>query len=104
MTKYGITQEQALAALPDGDIIHVCSGDGIIIGADWSREEVLTMISQALFCQIAGPFASSTGHGLAIWTNRNRVWFVEAKREVMDEYLEAVESGTVFARYEEVDE
>ena len=75
-----LSVQEAITMLPDGDTIHVISNDapGILIGADWPREDVISEfeISQL---ELAGPVAKSSGHGIAM-LNKNGRWFVETKQ------------------------
>lgn len=76
-----LTAEEALAMLPDGEYIHVLDNPhpGVISGADWKRDDVLSLIENNI-CELAGPMATSMGHGLAVGGD-DGVWFVQTKEE-----------------------
>lgn len=62
-----LTVEQAIALLPAGDEIHTfLDGGRILVGADWSRESVESLIRNAESCEIGGPGCMNMGHGLVV--------------------------------------
>jgi hypothetical protein len=75
-----LTVEQAVAMLPDGDSIHTFLDGVALIGADWSREEILEGFNTAESIELAGPTATSMGHGLVFLDNRGIWVFVETKK------------------------
>jgi len=74
-----LTYEQAVAALPDGDDIHVVLNGtpGILIGADWRRDQVLALLRENR-PERSGPLASASGHGIAVMRNGDR-YFVQTR-------------------------
>jgi hypothetical protein len=61
-----LTLDEAVALLPDGDDIHTLrGGGGMMLGADWSRREVIAAMAE---CGVekAGPMATAMGHGLVL--------------------------------------
>ena len=59
-----LSYEEAEAMLPDGDTIHTFAGGGMmLIGADWSRKDVLELFKTGK-PELAGDMATSMGHGL----------------------------------------
>ncbi len=75
-----LTKEQAIAMLPDGEYIHTFRQVGMmILGTDWTREEMLTLIDHSEF-ELSGPQATAMGHGMAAQTDRGWL-FVQTKVE-----------------------
>lgn len=81
-----LTPEEALALLPEGDHIHTFRnpGAGMMIGADWKREEIEREIREATERQLAGGIATSMGHGLVLFPKnaqrRGELLFVATRR------------------------
>ena len=76
-----LTPRQARAMLPPRvRHIHTFLGQGpIMVGADWSRRDVLILIRRG-DCEKAGPIATGGGHGLAV-REGPRLWFIETRPE-----------------------
>lgn len=75
-----LTAEEALAMLPDGEYIHTFrGGNGMMIGADWTREQIVAAIRETDHRELAGALATAMGHGLVI--RSNGTLFVATKRE-----------------------
>ncbi len=69
--KIFITAEEAISILPDGEEIHTfLNSPPGLIGADWSREDAINHIRRADFRELAGPWARSLKHGIAVY-NKN---------------------------------
>ena len=68
--RYTITPDEAMSILPDGDIIHTATVNGMWIGADWTREAVDDHLRKAGGAQLAGATATSMGHGLCLHAGR----------------------------------
>lgn len=59
-----LTFEQAEAMLPDGDDIHTFrNGSGMLIGADWRREQVIEALRQYK-PELSGETATRMNHGI----------------------------------------
>ncbi len=71
--------EQAVAMLSEDDRVHVYDNPapGVLVGADWSRDELLVLMRESA-CELAGENAASMGHGLVVWDGK-RALFVETK-------------------------
>jgi hypothetical protein len=78
-----LTSEQAKAMLPDGDTVHVMGNPttNVLVGADWSREDIAKQIDTAVGCELAGAKATASGYGLAVWPSEDRVLFVQTKQQ-----------------------
>lgn len=69
--------EEAMKMIPNTDTIHVFRNpNGMLIGADWSREEVIDLIKQ-YGAELSGEQATRMGHGLAV--NDGAWCFIETK-------------------------
>ena len=74
-----LTLDEAVAMLPEGDDIHTFRGaGGFMLGADWSRREVIAVMAE---CgpALSGPMATAMGHGLVI--HDPKPLFIETRRE-----------------------
>lgn len=86
-----LTADEAVSLLPGGDEIHTQIQNGMMfIGADWSREDVITKIENSDVREITGPHARAIGHGLVLY-NQDAKWqsdllFVETDKAKLDEF------------------
>lgn len=74
-----LSPAQAAAMLPAGDTIHVFSQavNGVLVGEDWSRAEVLAAFDECT-PELSGPMATAANHGIALWNNKlGLAWFVQ---------------------------
>ena len=68
--------------LPDGDEIHTFrSGPGCLIGADWTRDQIIDQI-ETKPCELGGELCTKMNHGLVIWTEPDNPLFVECRKDV----------------------
>ena len=77
-----ITVEEAVDLLPDGDYIHTFFNMPFgLLGADWSREDVIDKFKTSDKIELTGEQARSLGHGLAVYNNdtkkQSEILFVE---------------------------
>ena len=84
-----LTPEEAISILPEGDYIHTFIENGIaMIGADWSREEVIDKLNRSDTIEITGENARNLGHGLAAYNDnikyQSDVLFIETDKEKLD--------------------
>ena len=80
--KVFLTKEQALSALPKGDKVHCFVASGILLGADWNREQVEQYIEESKSIEIGGEMSRKMGHGLAVF-GTDGLKFFEAEEEVL---------------------
>ena len=77
-----LTYDEAVALLPDGDRVHTAlNGAGIIIGANWDRENLLKLLRESPRREVTGPAAQSMGHGLAAVDPDGQILFIETRKE-----------------------
>lgn len=76
-----LTVEEALSVLPNGETIHCFVSNGILLGADWSREDVEKYIKESETRQIGGPMCRGMGHGLVVYSEGGGTKFFEAEEE-----------------------
>lgn len=63
-----LTPEEALAMLPEGEMVHTfVNSSGMMLGADWGRESLEEEIRKAERRELAGGMATSMGHGLVLF-------------------------------------
>ena len=78
--KAPLTPEEAVAMLPDDEYVHTFrSGPGLLVGADIKRERLVELIHQH-GAELAGPGATSMGHGLAL-TDGSGPLFIKTREE-----------------------
>jgi hypothetical protein len=84
-----LTEEQALAMLPEGDQIHTFRDGGIaLLGADWDRADLEQAI-RVNKCEVGGKQCQALNHGLVVWTG-DRPLFVECRKGIdYEKVLEA---------------
>ncbi len=82
--EYEIPFEQAQAMLPPGDFIHtfVSPTGGLLVGADWSREDVLEAMKEFGVMK-SGEGAESMNHGLVFFDGERNV-FIETVKEKLN--------------------
>ena len=76
-----LSYEEAVALLPDGDYIHTILDGGILVGANWSRTEILDLLARSPRRDVTGPEAQSMGHGLCAYEANGRPVFIETRKE-----------------------
>jgi hypothetical protein len=75
-----LSYDQAVAMLEDGDgDVHVFMNPaGMLIGADWRREQVLKMLKVGK-CELGGEMCKKMGHGL-VCAHQGKYHFVQTKK------------------------
>lgn len=78
-----LTVDEALAILPEGAKVHTFRNPvGVLLGADWSRKDVVKAIRKAFKLELAGSVATSMNHGLVVWEKRDKpALYVETRKE-----------------------
>lgn len=77
-----ITVEEAVDLLPEGDYIHTFFDMPFgLLGADWSREDVIDTLKTSDKIELTGEKARGLGHGIAVYNNdtkkQSEILFVE---------------------------
>ncbi len=77
-----ITVDEAINLLPEGDYIHTFFNMPFgLLGADWSREDIINKFKSSDKIELTGEQARSLGHGLAVYNNdtkkQSEILFVE---------------------------
>jgi hypothetical protein len=76
-----LTCDEAAALLPDGDRVHTfLNPGGILVGADWDRAEILTLLRDSPRREVTGPEAQSFGHGLAALREDGTIVFIATRQ------------------------
>lgn len=74
-----LTAEQAVSLLHDGEYVHnMRGGIGLMMGADWSREEAEKAFRDAESIELGGPNAYAMKHPIAVTEKSGRLSFFEA--------------------------
>lgn len=90
MDKRYITYDEAVSILPDGEYIHTFINGGFgLMGADWSREDILDKLSKSEVIELTGEQARSMNHGMCAY-NKDAKWqsdllFIETNEEKLSE-------------------
>ena len=96
MRKRFVTHEEAVALLPDGEYVHTIVNNGCaMVGADWSREDILKELHSKEVIELTGEHARSMGHGICAY-NKDAKWqidllFIETDTEKLKAFDAEVE-------------
>lgn len=99
--KFYLNYDEAVSLLPDGDDIHTFKNAPFgLIGADWSREDILNKLKEAdIAIELTGEQAKSMKHGMCAY-NKNAKWqseilFIETDEEKLTvfEQTHSTENG-----------
>lgn len=78
---YTLTTAQALAMLPDGDMIPtIMQLNNQHFTADWHKGDLIAAMKQK-HPQLTGPRATAAGYGLAIAIDKETDLYIKTKRE-----------------------
>ena len=90
--KYYLNYEEAVSLLPSGEDIHTFYNASFgLMGADWSREEILKKLKEAdIVIELTGEQAKSMKHGMCAY-NKNAKWqseilFIETDEEKLNAF------------------
>lgn len=97
-----ISPEQAISVLPDGDSVHTFYNPGFgLVGADWSKEEIVDKLRNSDRIELTGPMARNMGHGICAYSKdakyQSDILFIEtdeARVSRLEEELEALSGET----------
>ena len=90
MKRY-ITVDEAISLLPDKNEIHTFINSPIaLIGADWSREDVIEKLKAVDKIEISGVQARTMNHGLAVYDDNAKhqsdILFIETDKDKLDKF------------------
>ncbi len=67
MKKY-LTKEEAISVLPSEESIHTFFNTGFgLVGADWSREDIIDKIQKSDIIELTGALARGMNHGICAY-------------------------------------
>lgn len=88
-TKKYLSYDEAVSLLPYEDEIHTFINNGILIGANWSREDILDKLRKSTI-ELSGPTATAMGHGIAAYSvdegKYKELLFIETNAEKLAEF------------------
>lgn len=97
MKKIFLTAAQAESVLPDSEVIHTFLNPGFeLLGADWSREDLLTKLQSAQRIEICGSNAKNLGHGICTYNENDSysdVLFIETDMEQLEQLERELTEG-----------
>lgn len=78
-----ITLEEALKLLPEKEDIHTFMNPaaGMLLGADWSRDDVVKALALSKEIHLTGEAAQAMDHGLAIFRGDGATVFIETRKK-----------------------
>ena len=93
-----ITVDQAISVLPDGDFVHTFYNTGFsLVGADWSREDIIEKILNSDIIELTGRMARGMGHSMCVYNNdtkcHDEILFIETdetRLAALEQELEAL--------------
>ena len=94
-----ITKEQALSILPAGDYVHTFLNNNFgLIGADWTKKEIVEKIENSDILELTGESAMSMGHGLAAYNKDTKyhsdILFIATNMEKVAELEKLLKEGS----------
>lgn len=90
MHKRYITYDEAVSILPDGEYVHTFINGGFgLMGADWSKEEILDKMNRSEVIELTGKQARSMNHGMCAYNKsakrQSDILFIETNEEKLSE-------------------
>lgn len=86
-----LTPEQAETMLPEGDTVHCYRNpNGMLIGADWDRADVIKAFATAREIEIGGQGCRAVRHPLVVTQTDNRAMFFEADMDKVEAFEAAL--------------
>lgn len=92
MEKVYLTYDEAVSLLPDGEDIHTFKNASFgLIGADWSREEILNKLRETdIVIELTGEQAKAMKHGMCAYSKdtkyHDEVLFIETDEEKLSAF------------------
>ena len=96
MRKY-ITYEQAVELLPKTEDIHTFYNTSFgLIGADWSRADIIDKLQKSEIIELTGETARSMGHGMCAYNKDTKyqkdILFIQTDEEKLSAFDESEEA------------
>lgn len=96
--KKHLTKEEAISVLPQVDSIHTFYNPGFgLVGADWSREDIIDKIQKSDIIELTGSQARGLSHGICAYDKDTKyqsdILFIktdEARMSALENKLEAL--------------
>ncbi|MEM0531494.1 hypothetical protein WGC32_14330 [Zongyangia sp. HA2173] len=84
-----ITKEQAISILPDGELIHTFYNPWFgLVGADWSKDDIIDKIQKSDILELTGPSTRSMGCGMCAYSKdaqyQGDILFIETDENRLD--------------------
>ena len=91
MENRNLTLEQAISLLPAGEYVHTFINNAIgLMGADWSREEILDKLRKSDIIQLTGRMARGMNHGMCAYNKdaklQSEILFIETDAAKLAEF------------------
>ena len=91
MSKHHLTYDEAVSLLPDGDVVHTFYNNAFgLIGADWSREDILQKLRSSEIIELTGGVARGMGHGMCAYNKdtkrHDEILFIETDAEKLSAF------------------
>lgn len=89
MSRRYITYEEAVFLLPDGEYVHTFYNAAFgLLGADWSKEEIIDKLRKSEVIELAGSQARAMGHGMCAYNKDTKylkdVLFIETDADRLE--------------------
>lgn len=89
MAKKYITYEEAVSLLPDGESVHTFYNASFgLIGADWSKEDILNKLRNSDFIELTGSQARAMRHGMCAYNKETKyqkdILFIETDADRLE--------------------
>lgn len=98
MSKRYITYEEAVSLLPDGESVHTFYNASFgLIGADWSRDNILDKLRNSEIIELTGSQARSMKHGMCAYNKDTKyqkdILFIETDSDKLEEFDGGEDNG-----------
>ena len=98
MSKRYITYEEAASLLPGGDYVHTFYNNSFgLMGADWSKEEILDKLRKSEIIELTGDTARSMGHGMCAYNKDTKyhsdILFIQTDAEKLEKMDGEAQNG-----------
>lgn len=93
--KYYLKYDEAVSLLPNSENIHTFMNASFgLIGADWSKEDILDKLKQAdNVIELTGESARGMGHGMCVYSKnakyQSEILFIQTDEDKLSEFEQA---------------